>query len=125
MLKTGLKSLLLAAAATMALTGAASAGKLTIESWRNDDATIWKEKIIPAFQAKHPDITVEFNPTAPKEYNAALNARLEGGTAGDIINLQAFRCLARTLQKGPSRRPERSPQHGQFLGCGQERLDDG
>ena len=76
--------------ASVAMTGAACAGKITIESWRNDDATIWKEKIIPAFQAKHPDITVEFNPTAPKEYNAALNARLEGGTAGDIITCRPF-----------------------------------
>ena len=38
MLKTGLKTLLLAAVASVALSGAASAGKLTIESWRNDDA---------------------------------------------------------------------------------------
>ena len=54
MLKTGLKTMLLTAVAMTAFAGAASAGKLTIESWRNDDATIWKEKIIPAFQAKHP-----------------------------------------------------------------------
>jgi raffinose/stachyose/melibiose transport system substrate-binding protein len=100
MLKTGLKTLLLAAVASVALTGAASAGKLTIESWRNDDATIWKEKIIPAFQAKHPDITVEFNPTAPKEYNAALNARLEGGTAGDIITCRPFDASLELFNKG-------------------------
>ncbi len=100
MVKTGLKTLLLAAAACVALTGAAQAGKLTIESWRNDDATIWKEKIIPAFQAKHPDITVEFNPTAPKEYNAALNARLEGGTAGDIITCRPFDASLELFNKG-------------------------
>lgn len=100
MLKTGLKSLLLAAVATLALSGAASAGKLTIESWRNDDASIWKDKIIPAFQAKHPDITVEFTPTAPKEYNAALNARLEGGTAGDIITCRPFDASLELFNKG-------------------------
>lgn len=27
---------------------------LTIESWRNDDLTLWQDKIIPAFEAKHP-----------------------------------------------------------------------
>ena len=100
MLKTGLKTLLLAAVAVGAFAGAASAGKLTIESWRNDDATIWKEKIIPAFQAKHPDITVEFTPTAPKEYNAALNARLEGGTAGDIITCRPFDASLELFNKG-------------------------
>ena len=100
MLKTGFKTMLLAAVAMTAFAGAASAGKLTIESWRNDDATIWKEKIIPAFQAKHPDITVEFNPTAPAEYNAALNARLEGGTAGDIITCRPFDPSLGLFEKG-------------------------
>jgi raffinose/stachyose/melibiose transport system substrate-binding protein len=100
MMKTTLKTMLLAAVAVGAMAGAASAGKLTIESWRNDDASIWKDKIIPAFQAKHPDITVEFNPTAPAEYNAALNARLEGGTAGDIITCRPFDASLELFNKG-------------------------
>ena len=100
MLKTGLKTMLLTAVAMTAFASVASAGKITIESWRNDDATIWKEKIIPAFQAKHPDITVEFNPTAPAEYNAALNARLEGGTAGDIITCRPFDPSLGLFEKG-------------------------
>ncbi len=99
-MKTTLKTLLLAAVATTALASAASAGKLTIESWRNDDAAIWKDKIIPAFNAKHPDIQVEFTPTAPKEYNAALNARLEGGTAGDIITCRPFDASLELFTKG-------------------------
>ena len=74
------------------LTGlaAAQAGSLKIESWRNDDADIWNSKIIPAFNKHYPDIKVEFSPSAPKEYNAALNARLAGGTAGDIIACRPF-----------------------------------
>ncbi len=100
MLKTTLKSLLLTAVATTAMAGAASAGNITIESWRNDDATIWKEQIIPAFQAKNPGITVEFSATAPKEYDAALNARLEGGTAGDIITCRPFDRSLKLYEKG-------------------------
>ena len=100
MIKATLKTLLLAAVASTALAGAASAGKLTIESWRNDDAAIWKEKLIPAFNAKYPDIQVEFTPTAPKEYNAALNARLEGGTAGDIITCRPFDASLELFNKG-------------------------
>ena len=69
---------------------AAEAGSLKIESWRNDDADIWNSKIIPAFNKHYPDIKVEFAPSAPKEYNAALNARLAGGTAGDIIACRPF-----------------------------------
>ncbi len=100
MIQKTLKTLLLAAVATAAMAGAASAGKLTIESWRNDDAAIWKEKLIPAFNAKYPDIQVEFTPTAPKEYNASLNARLEGGTAGDIITCRPFDASLELFNKG-------------------------
>ena len=63
---------------------------LTIESWRNDDVDIWNNEIIPAFEAQHPDINVEFKADPPAEYNAALNARLAGGTAGDLITCRPF-----------------------------------
>jgi raffinose/stachyose/melibiose transport system substrate-binding protein len=63
---------------------------LTIESWRNDDLTIWQDKIIPAFEAGHPGIKVVFAPSAPTEYNAALNSKLEAGTAGDLITCRPF-----------------------------------
>ena len=54
---------------------------LTIESWRNDDLSIWQEQIIPAFEAANPCIKVVFAPTAPAEYNAALNSKLAAGSA--------------------------------------------
>ncbi len=79
-----------ALAALFAGLAAAQAGSLKIESWRNDDADIWNSKIIPAFNKHYPDIKVEFSPTAPTEYNAALNARLDGGTAGDLITCRPF-----------------------------------
>jgi raffinose/stachyose/melibiose transport system substrate-binding protein len=66
------------------------AATLTIESWRNDDLKIWEDVLIPAFNEKYPDIEVVFSPTAPADYNAALNAKLEGGTAGDLITCRPF-----------------------------------
>ena len=63
---------------------------LTIESWRNDDLALWQEKIIPAFEAAHSGIKVQFTPTAPTEYNAALNSKLEAGSAGDLITCRPF-----------------------------------
>ena len=78
---------------------AAQAGSLKIESWRNDDADIWNSKIIPAFNKTYPDIKVEFAPSAPKEYNAALNARLDGGTAGDLITCRPFDASLALYQK--------------------------
>ena len=78
---------------------AAQAGSLKIESWRNDDADIWNSKIIPAFNKHYPDIKVEFAPLAPTEYNAALNARLDGGTAGDLISCRPFDASLTLYQK--------------------------
>ncbi|MEX0697646.1 MAG: ABC transporter substrate-binding protein, partial [Dongiaceae bacterium] len=73
---------------------------ITIESWRTDDSDIWNNQIIPAFEAAHQDIKVVYNPTAPTEYNAALNSRLEGGTAGDIIVCRPFDASLDIYNKG-------------------------
>ena len=74
-------------------TQAAASGEvvdLVIESWRNDDLAIWEDTIIPAFEADNPNIHVTFAPTAPAEYNAILQSKLEGGTAGDLITCRPF-----------------------------------
>lgn len=63
---------------------------LTIESWRNDDLTLWQDKIIPAFEAANPGIKVQFTPSAPAEYNAVLNSKLDAGSAGDLITCRPF-----------------------------------
>ena len=63
---------------------------LTIESWRNDDLAVWQEKIIPVFEAAHPDIKVVFSPSAPTEYNSALSAKLDAGSGGDLIACRPF-----------------------------------
>ncbi len=78
--------------ATTFLTTAAFAQEvtITIESWRNDDLLIWQDTIIPAFEAENPGIKVVFAPTAPAQYNSALNAKLAAGTAGDLITCRPF-----------------------------------
>ena len=81
---------LLASTILVANIAAAQDVTLTIESWRNDDLTIWEDVIIPAFNEQYPNIEVVFAPDAPAEYNAALNAKLEGGTAGDLITCRPF-----------------------------------
>jgi raffinose/stachyose/melibiose transport system substrate-binding protein len=78
---------------------AAQAGSLKIESWRNDDADIWNSKIIPAFNKHYPDIKVEFSATQPADYDAALNAKLDGSTAGDLITCRPFDRSLQLYQK--------------------------
>jgi raffinose/stachyose/melibiose transport system substrate-binding protein len=63
---------------------------LTIESWRNDDLSIWQSKLIPAFEASNPGIKVKFTPVGPTEYNALLNSKLDTGAAGDLITCRPF-----------------------------------
>lgn len=63
---------------------------LLMESWFGETLGVWDEIIIPAFNAHHPNIEVVFEPTESTKYNAALNAKMEGGTAGDLITLRAF-----------------------------------
>ena len=79
---------------------AAQSGSLTIESWRNDDLTIWRDTIIPAFNEKYPDIQVTFAPSAPAEYNAVLASKLEAGTAGDLITCRPFDNSLALFQEG-------------------------
>ncbi|MBF9232691.1 extracellular solute-binding protein [Microvirga sp. BT350] len=88
------------AAAAMAFANVAGAQTLTIESWRNDDADVWNSQIIPAFNKKYPNIKVQFKADPPTEYNAALNARLTGGTAGDLITCRPFDASLDLFKKG-------------------------
>jgi raffinose/stachyose/melibiose transport system substrate-binding protein len=94
---------LLAAAALLGSVSApalAAPATITIESWRNDDLAIWQDQIIPAFEKAHPDIKVIFAPTAPKEYDGVVNAKLDAGTAGDIITCRPFDQSLNLYKKG-------------------------
>ncbi len=101
MSRNAIKGLLLASS-VLGAAGFAQAEDvtLTVESWRNDDLAIWQEKIIPAFEAKNPGIKVVFSPTAPTEYNAALNAKLDAGSAGDLITCRPFDASLELYNKG-------------------------
>ncbi|MDG1802690.1 MAG: ABC transporter substrate-binding protein [Paracoccaceae bacterium] len=90
MTKLNLTSILLASTLMSGTAAMAQDVTLTIESWRNDDLSIWQSEIIPAFEAAHPGIKLNFAPSAPAEYNAVLNSKLAAGSAGDIITCRPF-----------------------------------
>ncbi|MDQ6435438.1 ABC transporter substrate-binding protein [Mesorhizobium sp. LHD-90] len=101
-MQTRLLTALLLGSTVLGSAGAAFAQDktLTIESWRNDDLAIWQEKLIPAFEKANPGIKVVFAPSAPTEYNAALNAKLDAGSAGDLITCRPFDASLDLYTKG-------------------------
>ena len=84
------------------ISGAAWAQDVTlnIESWRNDDIAVWQDTLIPAFEAANPGIKVTFSPTAPADYNAVLNSKLDAGSAGDLITCRPFDASLELYDKG-------------------------
>ncbi|MCY4236870.1 MAG: ABC transporter substrate-binding protein [Rhodospirillaceae bacterium] len=81
-------SMLLAIAAFAS--SASAQTTLVLDSWRDDDRSVWEEKIVPAFEATHPGIRLQFRASAPTDYDAVLKARLAAGTAGDLIACRPF-----------------------------------
>ena len=63
---------------------------LTLGSWRTEDLAVWQDKVLPAFEAAHPDINVEFAPINTNEYNAAIQSQIEGGAGPDLITCRPF-----------------------------------
>jgi raffinose/stachyose/melibiose transport system substrate-binding protein len=103
MVKTSIRTLALASVSMAFLAGGsafAADTTLVIESWRTDDLPIWQDKIIPAFEKSHPGIKLKFAPTPPTEYNAALNSKLDAGTAGDIVACRPFDASLTLFEKG-------------------------
>lgn len=92
LLRVKLMAQLAALVSTIAMaTGAEAQSKqVVIESWRADDLAAWNDVIIPAFKKTHPNIDVVYRPTQSSLYNSALNAKLEGGTAGDVVACRGF-----------------------------------
>ncbi|WP_315918518.1 ABC transporter substrate-binding protein [Mesorhizobium sp. SP-1A] len=101
-MKLKLLTALLLGSSILGAAGAAQAQDVTlnVESWRNDDLSIWQEKLIPAFEAKNPGIKVTFSPSAPTEYDAALGAKLQAGSAGDLITCRPFDKSLELYNKG-------------------------
>ena len=89
-----------AVAALLAGLAAAEAGTLKIESWRNDDADIWNNKIIPAFNKHYPDIKVVFTPIGADRIQRRAQLAARRRHRRRPHHLPAVRRLARPLQEG-------------------------
>ena len=86
---------------------------LVIESWRAGDETVWDE-IIASFNKVHPEITVKFEPTKADQYNGALTAKLQSGTAGDILTCRPFTFSLNMFKAGNLLDPSELVGHGKL-----------
>lgn len=84
----------------LGLSCSAVASELVIETWRIDDAALWKEQILPRFHAKHPDINVTLAAVSASEYQATLDQRLTAGQAGDLISCRPYDESLQLFKKG-------------------------
>jgi raffinose/stachyose/melibiose transport system substrate-binding protein len=72
---------------------------LTMGSWRPDDVE-QMNRILAEFHRQHPNITIQYKPTSPPEYNAVLEAQLENGNAPDLFYLRSFAVSQDLYQRG-------------------------
>ena len=72
---------------------------LTMGSWRVDDVA-QMETILAAFHEVYPNITINFDPTNPPDYNATLRTQLEGGTAPDLFYLRSYATSRQLFDEG-------------------------
>jgi raffinose/stachyose/melibiose transport system substrate-binding protein len=61
-----------------------------VSSWRYQDVELWQKNVIPPFEAAFPSIQMLFEPVPNTYYEAELESSLQGGTAADIFNANAF-----------------------------------
>ncbi|GAA4504106.1 ABC transporter substrate-binding protein [Pseudaeromonas paramecii] len=78
----------------------ALATDLVIETWRIDDAELWRTQILPAFQKSHPEISVTLAAVHAAEYETVLLERLKAGKAGDLITCRPYDASLKLFQDG-------------------------
>jgi raffinose/stachyose/melibiose transport system substrate-binding protein len=67
---------------------------------------------------------VVFAPTAPAEYNAALNSKLQAGSAGDLITCRPFDASLELYNQGHLADLSGLGAHGELLSGGEIGLAD-
>lgn len=91
------------ASIALALTSGAAYSETTnlkLGSWRAEDIAVWQDKIIPVFEAKYPDIKVEFSAINTNEYNAAIQSQVEAGAGPDLLTCRPFDVNREWIKRG-------------------------
>jgi raffinose/stachyose/melibiose transport system substrate-binding protein len=68
---------------------ASGAVVLTMGSWRADDVA-QMNNLLAAYKRLKPNVTIQFRPTNPPDYNATLRLQLDGGTGPDLMYARSY-----------------------------------
>jgi raffinose/stachyose/melibiose transport system substrate-binding protein len=63
--------------------------KLTMGSWRADDVE-QMNNLLAEYKKVAPNVTIEFMPTNPADYNATLRLQLDSGTGPDLMYARSY-----------------------------------
>ena len=66
-----------------------SAQTLSMWSWRTEDVDAYN-KILEAYTAEHPDVSVNFEAFLNTEYNTLVSTSLQAGDAGDVVQTRSY-----------------------------------
>jgi raffinose/stachyose/melibiose transport system substrate-binding protein len=71
--------------------GVADSGAVTLVmgAWRPDD-TEQMNNLLAEYKKVKPNVTIQYRPTNPPDYNATLRLQLEGGTGPDLIYARSY-----------------------------------
>jgi raffinose/stachyose/melibiose transport system substrate-binding protein len=69
--------------------GAAGAVTLVMGSWRADDVA-QVNNLLAEYKKIKPDVTIQFRPTNPPDYNATLRLQLDSGTGPDLMYARSY-----------------------------------
>jgi len=62
---------------------------LTMGSWRTDDVD-QMNALLAEYKTVAPNVTINFRPTNPPDYNATLRLQLDGGTGPDLMYARSY-----------------------------------
>jgi raffinose/stachyose/melibiose transport system substrate-binding protein len=62
---------------------------LVMGSWRADDAA-QMNNLLAEYKKLKPNVTIQFRPTNPPDYNATLRLQLDGGTGPDLMYARSY-----------------------------------
>ncbi|MDR1955901.1 MAG: extracellular solute-binding protein [Treponema sp.] len=89
LLMAGFLSPLYAGGGKETSTAAGGTINLVMGSWRADDVA-QMNNLLAEYKKLKPQVTIQFRPTNPPDYNATLRLQLEGGTGPDLMYARSY-----------------------------------